>query len=331
MKNRIISALLAVVTILSLFVMPITVSASDVSTKSGVNEYEEALKNMTLMQTSNDLTKEGEDDGALELWMNQETGEMAIKNKLTGEITFSNPINVDEVFTTELDVGTHKSQIYVNFFDVTIGPSSMSSMYSYNDCFLPSKGAVDAQKQYKIIETENGIRVEYVLGEVDKKFAVPLKISYYKLRDALIAGGTFATDREVDDYLRKNNGNNFSEIFFPQLPKEYVYDENGKTVYQKDAEGKDTNIPVAKTNANGEIEYEYLIYKQKDMIALYPESETTPFVYLATATYNSRDKMKELEKKLQGYNPEYFKVAQTDDEPLTQLDKDMNELPSIFF
>lgn len=319
MKKRIISALLAVVTILSLFVMPITVGAQEVNTKASINKYENVLKNMVLKQTSNDLTKEGEEDGMLELWMNEKTGEMAIKNKLTGEITLSNPINVDEIYTTPLDIGTHKSQVYVNFFDISYGPTSMSTMYSYNDCFEPSKDIeVEAQKQYQIIETENGIRVVYVLGEVDKKFAVPLKISYYKLREALIAGGAFKTDIDVDKYLME--GNNDLEIFFPKLPASYEYDENGKTVYD------DNGLPVPKKDTNGEIVYKYTIYKQEAMIKDYPGCDETPFVYLSTGTYNSRDKMKEFEKKLQGYNSEYFKVAQTDEDELTELDKDMNEL-----
>ena len=324
MKKRIISALLAVITILSLFVMPITVGAAEVNNGAQANKYETALENMVLKHTSDDPTKEGENDGVLELWMNEETGEMAVKNKLTGEITFTNPVNVDEIYDNQLDAGIHKSQLYVNFFDLTYGPSSMSTMYSYNDCFLPSKGAIEAQRQYKISDTENGVRVLYTLGEIDKKFAVPLKISYYKLRDMLIAGGQFANDQAVDTYLKVSN--NDLEIFFPALPKNYEYDENGNTIYQLDEDGNPTNIPVPKKDANGEIEYEYTVYKQEEMVKQFPESETTPFVYLSTGTYNSRDKMKEFEKKLQGYNPDYFQVAQTDEDEPTELDKDMTEL-----
>lgn len=339
MKKRIISMLLAAVTILSLFVMPITVGAQEIDSTSSVNMYEEALKSMVLKETTDDPSKEGDEDGILELWMNDETGEMAIRNKLTGEITFSNPINVEDIYQTQLDIGTHKSQLYVNFFDVSYGPSSMSTMYSYNDCFAPSQGSV--QKQYQIIDTDDGVRVVYTLGEMDKNFAVPLKISYYKLRKALIDGGNFklslltdsqkeelnidSIDKEVDYYLKATT--DFYTIH-PNLPSEYVYDENGKTVYQLTESGEETIIPTPK-NVDEKGNYPLAVEsaERKAMLEKYPDSVNNPFIYLnAKDIYSSRDYMKAFEKRLQDWNSEYFQRAQTDNEEPTDLDNDMNEL-----
>ena len=190
MKKRIISAFLAVMMTLALFVIPLTAFAEEAEGEEPVVEEEqkyifvtkeERLKGMTLV-TENDV---------FYLYADVSTGEMAIQNKVTKEIMLSNPANAlanaDE---------TRLSQIYVNFFAVTAGKSKMQTLYGYNDSFK--------YNQAKVVFTEDGIDVHYSLGEEWKDYAIPNKISARKLIDALMAGGTFEDEEDAIKLIKSN-------------------------------------------------------------------------------------------------------------------------------
>lgn len=300
MKKRIIAALLAVITIAALFVFPITISAQEIeeANQNVQNEYEKYLsENMVLVFTSDDPEIEGTGDGVLELWLEEITGIMAIRNKITGEIVFTNPINAREMHgdTKKLnyytaDHGKRISQLSVNFFQISSGISAISTMYSFNDCLGVDIESENRIKQYKYIITEDGLRVEYSLGEVDKKFAVPLKIKISKLREALLANGVY---NEI-----KGDSKNVDTFINDHFNLYDAYDENFQPQYREDTIAK---FPETKDPANA-------------------------FAYLNPNIYSSRDEMKELELKLKAANPDYFVVAQTDEDEKTQLDIDMAEL-----
>ncbi|MBO5338517.1 MAG: hypothetical protein J6A96_02320 [Clostridia bacterium] len=285
MNKRIISAILAVITIMSLFVFPITVGASDVNfMKDKFTSKEEKLATMSYIMTSDDPDNDGKGDGVLELYVDSASGEMAIRNKLTGEIILSNPYNINDVFsqTNTTDKGIHLSQVYINYFKKSAGVSTISSMYSYNDCFVYDQATVE--------KTENGIRVYYILGEVRGNYAVPLKMSYYKLREKLLENGVYNEEPKssknkynVDEFIKKN-----FRIYDP-------YDDT-KTQSYKD-----------------------------QMIEKFPECVETPFVYLNSSTYASTDAMENLERELKKANPDYF-VVSNEGEEKTELEKDMELL-----
>ena len=183
MKKKIIAVILAAITALSVLALPMSVAAAGVDNlKDEFASKVDRLAKMTYIMTSDDPEKEGTGDGMLELYFDNGSGEMAIRNKITGEITLSNPYNTTTLFSkNDAEKKIHLSQLYVNYFKITSGKDSMSTLYSYTDCY--------AFNQADIKKTQTGLTIDYSIGEETREFAVPSKISLEKLLNALVAGG----------------------------------------------------------------------------------------------------------------------------------------------
>lgn len=289
MKNRILAALLAVLLVGALFV-PMAVSASTVDHMSDTfKNAEEKLATMTYVMTSDDPDKEGEGDGILQLYVDNKSGELAIKNKVTGEITLSNPYNITDVFPTTniADKGYRLSQVYVNYFKITSGKDAMATLYSYNDCFVYNQGLIS--------KTDEGIRVDYSLGEEWREYAVPLKISLEDFYAAMRAGGQ--TDAQIEKIVKENFN---------------IYDPDQRYIENKLLSNPNLTI-------------------RQEMIDAYPICLETPFIFLRPGIYGSSYSMEVLESKLIAANPEYFVISEKDEDgnPIgekTQLEIDSDKL-----
>ncbi len=166
MKNRILAAFLAVLMIVP---MMIGVVSADANHLKDVFENEEAkLATMKLASTS--------ENGEIELYYDEVSCEIGVKNKVTGQIILSNPYDVASMSVTNDVKGQYLSQVFLNY--VTIGVAGEKTYYSYNDC-------ITYENQLKITPTENGISVQYTLGDARKELLLPLKIEVSKL-DALL-------------------------------------------------------------------------------------------------------------------------------------------------
>ena len=225
MKNRIIAVLLAVLMALPLMIVPLTVSADAVSP---INEEvaatiskEEKLASMSYVTTS--------EDGKLALYVDASTGEMGIKNTVTGEITLSNPADA-----LENGDATRLSQVYINFFAISSGKGSIRTFYSYADCFKLG--------QANVVLTEDGVDVHYSLGEEWRDYVIPVKISIEKLLNALTAGGM---EEEKAKKLIKDNFN----VFDPKQKfiENFLYDNESMA-----------NEVLAAHPLSGETPYVYL-------------------------------------------------------------------------
>ena len=281
MKKRIIAVILAALTALSVLVLPLSASAASVDHMNDVfTSKEERLASMDFVVTSDDPNKEGTGDGSLELYVDYVSGEFAIRNKVTGEITLSNPHTVSSSFTNASDKGIRLSQLYINFFTISSGKDSMHTLYSYNDCFAYNQGSITA--------IENGIKVDYSLGEESREFAVPVKISIEKFINALVAGGM--TEKKAKEFIENNYD---------------VYDPDQKYI-------ENFLLTLDPT-------------MRDEMIAKYPLCAEVPFVYLPRGKFDNNATKKILEERLIKANPDYFRVAGEGEEE-TQLQKDMKEL-----
>ena len=149
MKNRIIAALLAVITVVSMMIVPLSVSASEIQTLAIDNDTRAAQKQEKLDTMSYVTTSE---DGTLALYVDITTGEMGIKNTKTGEITLSNPADAYSSGNYE-----RVSQVYVNYFAISSGKSTITTLYGYKDSF--------AFNQSVVVLKDNGLSVHYSLGE----------------------------------------------------------------------------------------------------------------------------------------------------------------------
>lgn len=104
----------------------------------------------------------------LKLYADVATGEVAVYDKRSGQITYSNPQNADEdTVATGLNINYMKSQLIVDYFDTNRNQGKMDS-FSYSS----DRGQVSIQA------IENGIRFLYTIGNLDSETGiVPMYIS----------------------------------------------------------------------------------------------------------------------------------------------------------
>ncbi len=106
-------------------------------------------------------------DESLELWLDEETADFAVRVKDTGDIWFSNPPGADEdAKASNYYKGVMKSQFSVQYFNEKVQALEMDS---YNDAV--------AEGQFSVERIANGARITYNLGELADKFILPQIIS----------------------------------------------------------------------------------------------------------------------------------------------------------
>ncbi len=286
MKKRILAAVLAVL-MLSTLLIPMVVGAKQIDYNAAVYKNEIAKLNAIIAKsedgkpiaTSDDPSKKGKADGMYELYVDYDTGEFAIRNKITGEITLSNPYNA-VAYGNDDYKGKLLSQVIVNYFKITEGKNT-KYLYSYKDGFYFNQG--------KITPSDDGMVVDYSIGEEERDFAVPLKISLEALYGALREVGK--TDDKIQELVQAN-----FEVFDPD--QKYVKNE----FLDKDTTGE---------------------YRQS-FIDKEPLCETVPFVFLKSEKFANNNTMSVLEKRLMSEAPEYFVLSKEGEEKTQfEIDRDM--------
>jgi len=127
------------------------------------------------------------------LYINNKTTEIAVEEKASGEIWYSNPPDRDKMETRARGAARDVmvSQLKIVFFDMG---DKMYEMNSYRDAVL--------NEQYKITALENGVRVDYVFGKEwnDDDF-VPRIIAKEKFEEEVLANlSPFDRDFILDQY-----------------------------------------------------------------------------------------------------------------------------------
>ena len=284
MKKRILAAILAVLMLSTLFI-PMTVGAKKVeySTLNYKNEIAKLnaiiskSKDGKPIATSDDPSKAGKGDGMLELYVDYDTGEFAIKNKITGEITLSNPYNATK-YSNDSYKGKLLSQVIVNYFKLTQGSKGETSLYSYKDGFYFNQG--------KITPTDDGMVIDYSIGEEERDFAVPLKISLEDLYGAFRDAGM--TDEKIKELVQANFD---------------IYDPDQKFVDDWLLEGSESLQQAMKEDQ--------------------PLCATTPFVFLKSTIFASNNTMAVLEQTLKDRAPDYFVLSEEGEEKTQfEIDRD---------
>ncbi len=166
-KIRIISAVLAILLAFSAVSLP--VFAADIADISAypTTEYESMADKLTTMT----LEYESKEYG-YQMYVDRQSGEFAIKNTKTGELTFSNPYDI--ATDTESSASSQDnndpirqallSQVILEYENKLTGATA--TMLSYTHAAL-------AGSQIQIEKIEGGIRVEYALGTVETKRLIP--------------------------------------------------------------------------------------------------------------------------------------------------------------
>ena len=180
-KIRILSAILAILLAFSAMSLPVFADIEyDIAKYPTHDDYiAQQLKvdSMILMY----------EDENWQMYIDERSAEFALKNKATGEYTFSNPYDIPinaefavaDTAHPEEDPVRHAllSQIILTYEDVATG--TIYTMKSYTDAAL-------AGGQIKFKEIDNGIRVEYAIGTVETKRLIPQWIEKSRFEDQIL-------------------------------------------------------------------------------------------------------------------------------------------------
>ncbi|MBO4983908.1 MAG: hypothetical protein J6D23_07595 [Clostridia bacterium] len=161
MKKRILAAILAVLMIFPLAIVAFANTARKinyVATDWGTKEDRVNAMGDPVATSP---------DGNMLMYVDRDSGEMAIKNAKTGDIVLSNPQNINSSDLLKREKPYALSQLDLNYTINSTGEGK--TLHSYSDAF--------AVNQATITVVENGIQVYYMLGEQEKRLLIPNKIS----------------------------------------------------------------------------------------------------------------------------------------------------------
>jgi len=122
-----------------------------------------------------------------DLYMQEYTGEVALVNKVTGEMLFSNPYDVAKSTGAESTKKQILSQIAIRY---TGTDGTTRNFYSYEEAAQ--------REQISIERIKSGVRVEYTLGDENARKLVPKMISDHSMNDNIL---TPCKDNGITDFL----------------------------------------------------------------------------------------------------------------------------------
>ena len=184
MKKRILALILTVLMVMPMVLPAFAAGGEDYSKKTWPGAAEK-VASMELMASS--------PDSNLLLYVDQSSGEMAIKNLTTGEIVFSNPYDISSSSLLNREKPYALSQIDLNFTVISSGETK--TLHSYSDCYTSGQASIS------VLANGNGIRVDYMLGNQEQRMLVPNKIKANDLI-ALVESGLPKIIEEYEATLR---------------------------------------------------------------------------------------------------------------------------------
>ena len=114
-------------------------------------------------------------DGSYEMYVNSYTGEVAVKDTASGQVLFTNPYDVSGSIGSVSTKQAIMSQVIIRYTD----NDTQKFMYSYKDAAL--------NNQISIRKIKNGVRVEYIIGDMAQRKLVPRVISVERFDNLILA------------------------------------------------------------------------------------------------------------------------------------------------
>ena len=183
--NRIMAALLSVLMLISAFsvVMSAEEAGTDIEYEYNTSNAKPTVDYFTgkeITSSSDDnvtlgdkviYTKEDKleymdlryDADGYQLYIDAYSGEVAVRDKSTGEVMFTNPYTIGNSTATESIKAQIMSQLVVTFIDVATG--NQQTYYSYE--WSATRG------QIVVRNIKSGLRVEYTIGREEARMLVP--------------------------------------------------------------------------------------------------------------------------------------------------------------
>lgn len=166
--------------------------------------------------TSMTMTKVAEND-YLELYINEETTEVAVKDKKSGYIWYTNPQDrSSDSKAKDVNKDRLASQIHITYYT----PSSQSKMMNnYTDSVLLG--------QFDIQQIKNGVRIDYRIGKESKVYVLPMVISKERMEEKILNNISEADAKKLLKQYRKLSLDNISESRKDELLAQYPSLANG--------------------------------------------------------------------------------------------------------
>ena len=281
-RYRFLSTVLAVLTVFSVFsfisLNPIAVSAED---------QEQDEKDYTVYYTTKYATPEDKlavmnlrsENENYELWIDNVTAEIAIRNKHTGQITPSNPYNIAE------SVGT--AQIKAQLLSQLIVTYTENGAERIYDSFTEAV----CRDQVKVKSLRNGVRVEYSIGRENSNRLVPRVISKDSFEANILSKFPEGsrTYRVMKSYYKLYDINDptLSESAKASMKSQYpITQQMPIYVFDTSAEGERAFSEVEGYIKQYCPDYSYDMLKEDHNIVGYVNTDAVPALFKVALEYN---------------------------------------------
>ena len=132
---------------------------------SGDDKNAVTMKSMTAEEKIASMEKVT-DNSSLIMYTDKITGEIAIKDKESGSLYFSNPTNVEDYTAMGDDIKNELySQIVIDYYDSALKPGTFTS---FQKCVQLS--------QLKAVSIDNGIQYDMTIGREEQRLLLPLQM-----------------------------------------------------------------------------------------------------------------------------------------------------------
>ena len=248
--------------------------------------------------------------GDYELYVQDKTGEVAVKNTATGQLLFTNPYDVRKSVSSPSTFRPLFAQLAIKY--QTIKDGKTSTMNSFQDSAI--------NDQIVVSYIKNGICVEYTMGRADDRRLVPYWMEKYRFEKLLLS--------QIDDPLPLTKMNVYYmeldmnkegmtatyieklEARYPCLKKWDASDSSKTYVSEDYDEAKEAEYAAAR--ANGELA---VPYKGRMSLRVLAEDQTTNY------------EKNKIEEYIRSYSPEYNYETLAYDHELTGFVGKKNLLP----
>lgn len=177
----------------------------------------------------------------LELYINRQTAEIAVKDKRSGYVWFSNPVDRDQdkvaspLYQSELS-----AQLLIQYYNEK---GQVNTFNSYDDSV--------AKEQFEIKAEDGKVKVVYRIGNVSKSFAnIPKIIRKERFETEILARIQDEAVRESIAY--KYSLNKEKQVYEVRKMQEYVAEEVSKILEEAGYTAEDAALDHQENNVTGE-------------------------------------------------------------------------------
>ncbi len=228
-------------------------------------------------------------NGDYELYVQEKTGEVAVKNTKTGQVIFSNPYSLKANVESSSTLKPMFAQLSIKY--QTIKDGKTSTMNSYEDSA--------ARDQLTVSYIKNGICVEYTVGREDERRLVPFWMEKYRFEKLLLSQmpvGELAYSKMNVYYMEVDmNKKDMTSTYIAELENQYACLAKW--------DGSSASKTFVSEDYDSSLEAEYAERRAKGELAV-PYSGRMSIRVLAEKTTTNYEKNK-IEEYIRSYSPEY--------------------------